>query len=110
MVRPQALDISKLRKGRIVVRVPNWIGDAVMTLPALRALRAALPEAEITLLARPWVRDVYPLHELNFSVLEYDSQTTHTGIRGRLNIVKELKEHKFDLALLFQNAFDAALI
>ncbi|HUR45964.1 MAG TPA: lipopolysaccharide heptosyltransferase II [Candidatus Saccharimonadales bacterium] len=110
MSRLRSLHSSELRHAKIVIRVPNWIGDAVMTLPALRALRAALPEAEVTLLARPWVRDVYPLSELHFTVLDYDSQTTHGGIKGRLKIVNELKKQRFDLALLFQNAFDAALI
>lgn len=99
-----------LARSRILVRVPNWVGDAVMTLPALRALRDALPEAAITLLARPWVRDVYPLDELRFSVIEYDSQTTHRGVAGRLAIARELRRAKFHAALLFQNAFDAALV
>lgn len=97
-------------RSRVLVRVPNWVGDAVMTLPALRALRAVLPEANITLLARPWVRDVYPLDELRFAVIDYDSQTTHRGIGGRLAMAAQLRREKFDLALLFQNAFDAALV
>jgi heptosyltransferase II len=99
-----------LQESKILVRVPNWVGDAVMTLPALRALRAALPKAQITLLARAWVRDVYPLDELAFRILDYDSQTTHRGLKGRLAIARSLKHEKFDLALLFQNAFDAAFV
>ena len=43
---------------RIVVRAPNWIGDAVMCTPALLALRDLFPFSEITLLARPPVADL----------------------------------------------------
>ncbi|MEK7333225.1 MAG: lipopolysaccharide heptosyltransferase II, partial [Nitrospirota bacterium] len=46
----------------LLVRGVNWIGDAVMTMPALRALRKSLPGAKISLLVRPWVA---PLFENN---------------------------------------------
>ena len=44
---------------KILVRATNWVGDAVMSLPALRALRERFPEAQITILAKPWVADLY---------------------------------------------------
>ena len=40
------------RRTRILIRLPNWLGDVVMALPLLRAIRAGRPDAEITLLAR----------------------------------------------------------
>jgi heptosyltransferase II len=110
MGRLHPLRKSDLQESKILVRVPNWVGDAVMTLPALRALRAALPEAQVTLLARAWVRDVYPLNDLGFRLIDYDSQTTHRGLQGRLAIARSLRHEKFDVALLFQNAFDAAFV
>jgi heptosyltransferase-2 len=50
----------------ILVRCPNWIGDAVMATPALRALRRRFPQARITLAAKPHIRDVLepgPFHD-----------------------------------------------
>ena len=44
---------------RILVRATNWVGDAVMSLPALRALRERFPGAKISILAKPWVADLY---------------------------------------------------
>jgi ADP-heptose:LPS heptosyltransferase/lauroyl/myristoyl acyltransferase len=39
-------------KTRVWIRLPNWLGDVVMTLPLLRAIRVSRPDAEITLLAK----------------------------------------------------------
>lgn len=41
------------RRTRLWIRLPNWLGDVVMALPLLRAIRASRPDAEITVLARP---------------------------------------------------------
>ena len=41
------------RRTRVFVRLPNWLGDVVMALPLLRALRASRPDAELTLVAKP---------------------------------------------------------
>ena len=44
---------------KILIRATNWVGDAIMALPALRAVRSQFPEAEITILARPYVAAIY---------------------------------------------------
>ena len=44
---------------KILVRTTNWVGDAVMSLPALQAIRGAYPTAHIAVLARSWVADIY---------------------------------------------------
>ena len=41
------------RQTRVFIRLPNWLGDVVMALPLLRALRASRPDAELTLIAKP---------------------------------------------------------
>jgi|WetSurSiteA1Bulk_404760.scaffolds.fasta_scaffold00342_8 heptosyltransferase II len=92
----------------ILVRGVNWIGDSVMTLPALRALRKALPESRISLLVKPWVSAVFDKDPNIDELLFYDD--IHTGIIGKLKLSRMLNKKKFCGALLFQNAFDAALI
>ena len=44
---------------KIVVRATNWVGDAIMALPALRAIRRRFPEAAISLTARAYVAEIY---------------------------------------------------
>jgi heptosyltransferase II len=93
---------------KILIRATNWVGDAILALPALRAVRNRFPEAEIEILARPYVADLYREQEICNQVISYDSQGKHAGILGRERLAAELRSLKFDVALLLQNAFDAA--
>ena len=91
---------------RVVVRGTNWVGDSVMTVPALRALRRVLPDARITLAIRPGARGIFSEADFIDDVLIYDRK----GMLSVFPQIREWKRRKFDLAVLFQNAFEAALI
>src|SRR5437879_9237428 len=79
-----------------------------MALPALRAVRKRFPDAEIAIAARPYVADIYRDQEICNQLIPYDPQSLHAGISGRERLAAELREKKFDVALLLQNAFEAA--
>jgi heptosyltransferase II len=93
---------------KILVRATNWVGDAIMALPALRAVRARFPEARIATVARPYVADIYHSQKICDELISYDPQGTHKGLSGRERLAQQLRAQKFDVALLLQNAFDAA--
>ncbi len=94
----------------ILLRAPNWIGDAVMCEPALRGLRSLFPEADITMLAKSTVAELFrAAPELN-RVLVYEDRGAHAGLSGKWALAGLLRRHGFDLAVLFQNAFEAAFI
>ena len=93
---------------KILVRATNWVGDAVLSLPALRATRAKWPDAELSVLARPQVAALYHNEGFANRLLEYDANGIHRGWRGRERLAKELRAGRFDVAVLLQNAFDAA--
>ena len=44
---------------KILIRGPNWVGDAVLAIPAMKVIREQFPNAEITLLVRPWVAGLF---------------------------------------------------
>jgi heptosyltransferase II len=93
---------------KILVRATNWVGDAIMALPALRAVRERFPDARIAIVARPYVADVYRGQKICDELITYDPAGAHAGLTGRERSAKELRAQKFDVALLLQNAFDAA--
>lgn len=77
-----------------------------MAVPALRELRQLLPRAHITVVSRPGAADILIDADFVDDVLVYDRQ----GLASVWNQVREWRRRKFDLALLFQNAFEAAVI
>lgn len=91
---------------RIVVRGTNWVGDAVMTVPSLRELRRLFPDAHLTLATRSWAQELFADADFIDELLVNDRR----GLGAVRTQVREWKERKFDLAVLFQNAFEAALI
>lgn len=95
---------------KILVRATNWVGDAVMSLPALQAIRGAYPEAHIAVLARPWVADIYARESFADEVISYESPRGFKDLAGKRRLARTLAERKFDVAILLQNAFEAAMI
>jgi heptosyltransferase-2 len=93
---------------KILIRGVNWIGDAVLTLPAIRAVRRAYPDAHISLLVKPWVSEIFHNNPDINEIILYDENLI--GISGKLKLAHILRQKKFDTAILLQNAFDAALI
>lgn len=90
----------------ILVRATNWVGDAVMSLPALRALRERFPAAKISILAKPWVGDLYAREPFCDEMIPYSA----AGVAAKIRAARELNSRRFDCAILLQNAFDAAAI
>lgn len=90
---------------RILVRGTNWVGDSVITVPALRELRRIFPNSQICLLVKPWVSGLFTNADFIDEVIVYDRER-----KGVLKTILELRKRRFDLAVLFQNAFEAAVL
>ena len=99
-----------LHAPRIMVRMPNWIGDAVMATPALAAVRKTFPDAQITVVANPLVVELFRSHPDCNRVLTFEKKGIHAGVRGFCRFCHELHREQFDLAVLFQNAIEAAVM
>jgi heptosyltransferase-2 len=95
---------------RILIRSANWVGDAIMSTPAIRAIRKNFPAAHIGILAKPWVSPLYENNPDIDEILIYDAAGRHKGLMGKWRLSNDLKAFQFDLAILLQNAFEAALL
>lgn len=95
---------------RILIRATNWVGDAVMSLPALEAVRRRFPEAHIAILARPSVADLYTREPFADQVIPYRAPKGWAGLNEKRKVAEILRARGFDCAILLQNAFEAAAL
>ena len=100
--------MEEIKCKNILVRGVNWIGDAVMTMPALRALKLANPDARLTLLVKPWVSLLFKEDPNVDGIILYED--AFRGLIGKFRLAQEIRKRDFCMAMLFQNAFDAAFI
>jgi lipopolysaccharide heptosyltransferase II len=84
---------TTLKPFRILVRGANWLGDSILTIPALRAIRAGRPDAHVTLLVKPWLADLW---------------RGQSYIDKVITSVSEASTTPFDAAILLPNSFRSA--
>ena len=81
-----------------------------MISPAVRAIREHFKEARVAILAKSWVIETLRGSPFYDDLIEYDRGERHRGLGGRLRLVAELRRGRYDLAVLFQKAFEAAAL
>lgn len=104
------INLKDTSSAKIMIRAANWVGDAIMTTPVIRAVRKNYPNATVTVLAKPWVIPVYENNPYVDKIMVYDANNRHKKGFGTLRLARDLKKHQFDLAVLMQNAFEAGLL
>jgi heptosyltransferase-2 len=90
----------------ILVRATNWVGDAVLTTPVFRALKLNHPEARITVVARPWVAEVFEGNP-HIDRLVLDRDRSRAGLR---QLMDALRATRFDLGLALPNSLSSAML
>ncbi|MGB0059390.1 lipopolysaccharide heptosyltransferase II [Candidatus Binatus sp.] len=94
---------------RILVKEVNWLGDVVMSLPALRAIRRAWPRAHLAVLIKQELASFFDGARWIDEVIPYSVGRGLAGIFDRRRIVGEIRTRRFDLGVLFPNSFESAL-
>lgn len=96
-------DTPKLKPFRILIRGSNWLGDSVISMSAVRAIKAGRPDAHITVLAPEKIAPVWKL------VPEVDEVISLTGhsLFGAVRLIQ--RQATFDVAILFPNSLRVAL-
>lgn len=91
--------------GKVLICGVNWLGDTVMAMPAVQALKRAHPSAELTMLVKPGLA---PLWEMSGSVDRVASYKPTVGGTLRAGVV--FRRERFDRAIIFPSSFRSALI
>jgi heptosyltransferase II len=90
-----------------VIRSPNWIGDGIMSLPAIRACKEYFPNDSLTLIVKHYLADMF------LNITEIDKIIAipdRWSIQGYLDSLSLLREKRFGRGILFTNSFASALI
>lgn len=93
---------------KILIRGTNWVGDAVMTLPAVASVRAAYPRAHLAILAKPPIDDIYKIFSAADEIIPYENK--YDNPVGVFQLAWRLRLKKFEAAILLQNAVEAAIM
>jgi heptosyltransferase-2 len=93
---------------RTLVRATNWVGDVVLSLPAVRALRLADRKGTLAVLARPWVAELYRLLPEVDEVLVDESKGSKADPKARERLVAEIRGGRFDRAVVLPTSFETA--
>src|SRR6266702_3429216 len=108
---PNLLPSSIPVDARILVRGVNWLGDAVMTTPALQRLRERFPSAQIGLLTHEKLADLWRHHPAIDNVITFTQGETVWSVASsiRSSQVRSERTAPFDLALVLPNSPRSAL-
>ena len=94
---------------RVLVKEPNWLGDLVISLPALRGVRRAYPEAHLAVLVKQELAGFFDGVEGIDEVIPYRIGAGIRGVADRSRMIAAVRARAFDLAVLFPRSFEAAL-
>ncbi len=108
---PRAAGATRLEPEprRILVREVNWLGDLVLSLPALRAVRRTWPQAHLAVMVRRDLAGFFDGARWVDEVLSFAVSLGAGGIWDRLQAIRAIRAGRFDLAILFPNSFESAL-
>ena len=98
------------RLRRIVVLLPNWVGDTLFATPLLRALRAAHPRAHLATLGMSLSLDVLAGNPHVDAMLVYDERGAHRSLRAKATLVRRLRAQHFDTAFILRRSFSRTLL
>ena len=100
-----------IKANKILIRLPNWVGDVVMATPAFRCIRENFPSAKISILSKPYVKLILKDSPWFDEFIEYENDIglTLKGYGGYRKLTKRLKKKEYDLGFIFPNSFSSAL-
>ncbi|MBI3004364.1 MAG: lipopolysaccharide heptosyltransferase II [Ignavibacteriales bacterium] len=100
----------KSRINRILVIQTAFIGDAILTLPLVQVLKKNHPDAEIDVVVVPRSAELFRNHPAITRILEYDKRGQDRGVRGFLQLLRQARESRYDVAVVPHRSLRSALL
>jgi lipopolysaccharide heptosyltransferase II len=97
------------RVRRVLVKEVNWLGDLVISLPALRAVRSAFPDARLAVLVKQELAGFFDGLGWVDRVIAYRVGRRLGGLADRWRVISAIRAESFDLAVVLPRSFEAAL-
>jgi heptosyltransferase-2 len=110
MTSPAREPVAPLRPApqRVLVKEVNWLGDLVMSLPALKAVRRGFAGARLSVLIKAELASFFDGAEWIDEVIPYRVGRSLGGLADRRHVVAEIRSRRFDLAIVFPRSFESA--
>jgi len=95
----------------IIVFLPNWIGDVIMSLPFLKQLEEKTPNNLVTILGQNWSEDILmqTKFQYNYNLILYD-RTDYKTLKGFYNLIKQIKKKNFTHSFVLSESLSSALL
>lgn len=95
---------------KIILRLPNWVGDLVMCTPALRSIRYRFPQSHISVIVKPSLKKIIQHSPFIDRVIEYEPKGKDGDIRSYFRFIRFLREEHFEIGVTFTGSFSSALL
>jgi len=95
---------------RIIVRLPNWVGDVVMATPALISLREGFPGSEITVMGKENARLLLEGLGVWDAYFPFNRHGKEAGTLKFLKVASEIRRRRFDVGIIFPNSPSSAIL
>lgn len=95
---------------KIIVRLPNFLGDSIMSTPAFQLLLTEYPTAMFTVVCKEPISELFQDFTRVEKIIIDDTKKKGNRILNVLKLIRKIRSEKFDLGVLFHNSFLSALI
>lgn len=100
----------KVEFKKIIIKMPNFIGDSIMTLPAIELVRQEYPNASISIVCKRNIVDIFQDKNIAEIIIDDTKENKKNRFKKTINLLFEIRKEKYDLGILFHNTFIDAFI
>ncbi len=95
---------------KVLIRGVNWIGDTLITFPAIKGIREIFNDVHCTVLIKPHLSSLYEQCAFVDEIIPYPKGGSFDLIHKERKLVKDIAQKKFDLAVILPRSFRSALV